>query len=187
MALDPENKWTKAIGDLKPTKVVADAAAAMAKTVDGLVTGKAGLKGITGKLQFTFPIALFQTGLLGLAPLPDASAASQAWAMAWGNAVLTSIMVIPSGAIFGAASPKTTWSAPPVVVLLPPSVQAAQLSLATDLAAAGADPAKKADDNKLGAALRKAFLLLQFSATGLDTTPTPAGPLPLIVPAVSLM
>jgi hypothetical protein len=62
----------------------------------------------------------------------------------------------------------------------PPSIVAAQQFLAAQLPNLPND--EKASDSQFGPTLRKAFLMLTCTVTGLNSLPPPAPPAPLLAP-----
>ena len=183
MPIDPEPAWKKAISDIKPdstsqwTKALADA-------VDGLVSNKAGLTGITGSVTFTFNKAVFMAQLLAVAATPVAAIAAQAIGLAWGTAMTASIIVVPPGSSLGPPSPPTLWASC-VSLIDPPSVIAAQTALIAELTMMQA--VDNAQNSKMGPALRKAFMSCTATVTGLNSVTPPAGPLPLLSPLTPFM
>lgn len=179
MPIDPQSAFKSAISSLKPTngplwaKDIADA-------VDGLVTNKAGLSVITGTCTFTFNKALFMAGIMGLVPSLVAPIAAQTIGIAWGNAMLASIMVVAPGAFIGSPAPPTLFSVIISTIVDPPSVVAAQTALIATLSAMQA--VKIASDSVLGPALHTAFMSCTATVTGMNSIPPPAGPLPLVAP-----
>lgn len=120
---------------------------------------------------FNFQKALFEQGMLGATPAGGEAIIAQAWA----SAISASTIIVASGSSIGAPSPATTFSAPPVVLILPPSVAAAQIALQNDLLAAPPSP-----PSAVGPAFYKAFTSLQVSVTGINSVaPTPT---PLVLP-----
>ena len=180
MPIDPQSAFKSAISSIKPTngplwaKDIADA-------VDGLVTNKAGLSVITGTCTFTFNKALFMAGIMALVPILAAPIAAQTIGIAWGNAMLASIMVVQPGAFIGVVSaPPTLFSVITSTIVDPPSVVAAQTALIATLSAMQA--VKIASDSALGPALHTAFMSCTATVTGMNSIPPPAGPLLLIAP-----
>ena len=179
MPIDPQSAFKSTISSLKPTngplwaKDIADA-------VDGLVTNKAGLSVITGTCTFTFNKALFMVGIMALGPILAAPIAAQTIGIAWGNAMLASIMVVAPGAFIGSPAPPTLFSVIISTIVDPPSVVAAQTALIATLSAMQA--VKIASDSVLGPALHTAFMSCTATVTGMNSIPPPAGPLPLLAP-----
>jgi hypothetical protein len=178
--LDPENTWRDRFAELKIVNDISWASN-IASLTDELTTGKLQITEITPPSSFTFNKAIFQAQLLPIvfAPTPIPQLAIAA---AWGAAMTASTMVVSSGASVGAPSPATTFSAPPVTLLLPPTIAAAQAALAATLIAAV--PVPDAKQGILGPALRTAFITVKASVTGINSiTPTPT---PLVLPTGSL-
>jgi hypothetical protein len=184
MPIDPEDKFKKAIAGLKPESTP-QWAKKMADAVDGLVTNKAQLTGITGSITFTFNKAIFMTQLMALTFTPLAPVAAQAIGLAWGTAMLASTIIVAPGASLGAPTPATTWSVVIASLIDPPTITVAQTGLIATLAVMQA--VKKAEDSALGPALYKAFTQCTATVTGLNSLPPPAGPLPLLSPLTPFM
>jgi hypothetical protein len=178
MALAPDPVWAKKFTDLPKVRDLSWAAN-IANATDELATNMLEISGLFPGGTFTFKKGVFQAQLLPIVAAPVSQGALIA--AAWGAAVQASTFSVSAGTIVGAPSPATIFSAPPVALILPPSIAAAQGALAVKLTSLlpVSDPAQ----SQFGPALRAAFLMLQVSITGIDSTPSPAGPLPLIVPA----
>jgi len=188
MPIDPENSWIETVNKLPPTKTAPEGFKALAKAVDACVTSKAQLTGIVGPPPtFTFNKALFLTGLLSMGPVPATPAGVTAFVQAWAGAVTASVMVVSPGSAFGAAAPPTLFSVVISAILDPPSLAAAQSALIAELTASGLKPVKNYKDSKVGPGMLKAFKLLSYTVTGLNSIPPPAGPLPLVAPLCLLM
>lgn len=144
---------------------------------DERVSGKAELLFITNpSTTFTFSKSTFQSLLLGLSPTPSAAAGIQGFADAWETAILASTLNIGPGAFVGIDSPATKWSVVSSSLIDPPSIL---LGKAKILELVSAAPAEDAALSEFPEKFRDAFLALTGSVIGLDSTPIPAGPLPL--------
>jgi hypothetical protein len=179
MPVSPVSDFKSAIAGLKPDNTPMWAKA-LADAVDGLVTNKAGLGVVTGTFTFTFNKALFMTGIMALTATVVTPMAAQLIGVAWGNAMLSSTMVTAPGAFIGAPAPPTLFSVIISTVIDPPSIVAAQTALIATLSVMQA--VEVAQDSALAPALHTAFMSCTATITGLDSTPTPAGPLPLTAP-----
>lgn len=147
----------------------------IANFIGDRVDGKMVAKDVEGAASFTFNRAVFAAGIASLVPSPSNIAGVTAICSAWQSAILASVLVIPPGSyIKPTPTPATTWSVVASVVPIPAagfaSLQAGLL--AAPLAGAPGESAFPVE-------LRKAFELLQYTISGTDSTPTPAGPLPL--------
>lgn len=187
MPIDPEKTWIDTVNKIPPGKNAPDQLKKLSDAVDAAMTGKAQLTGILGKVSFTFEKGIFYAGLLQLGPTKLAPEGVAKFSNAWSQAIVASKMVVPPGASLGAPTPPTIWSVVASTVLDPPSLAAAKSYLEAELLSAGLNPVADSNSGKIGPALRKAALLLTYTVTGLDSTPTPAGPLPLVAPACALM
>jgi len=179
MPIDPEVKFKKTIANLRPEQTP-QWAKKLSDAIDGLVTNKAQLAGITGSVVFTFNKSVFMAQLMALTFTPVAAVAAQIIGLAWGAAMQASTMVVPAGSYLGTPSPATTWSVVTASMIDPPSIAAAQAGLISTLSVMQA--VKNAEDSALGSALYKAFTQCTATVSGLDSTPSPSGPLPLSSP-----
>lgn len=96
---------------------------------------------------------------------------------AWEAGMLASTVQVKAGDSIGVASPATTWSSVTSSVFTPASIAASKAKV---LEIAGALPTKNALESQAPVIFREATLLLKVTTTGLDSTPSPAGPLPLV-------
>jgi hypothetical protein len=133
---------------------------------------------------FTFNKAIFAAQLATLAPTPDALAGITGFANAWNAAVLSTIVVVGPGTVYGSPSPATTFSAVVTSLINPASIAAGQaiiLTLATE------PPVGDPQDSKFPEKFRDATLALMIDVTGINSIPPPAGPLPLVALLVPLV
>jgi hypothetical protein len=134
---------------------------------------------------FTFNKDLFKSNLILLAPTPNALAGITGFANAWSAAVLATVVVVGTNTVYGSpATNANTFSAVTTSLINPASIAAGQaiiLTLATD------PPVGDTKDSKFPEKFRNATLALKIDVTGLDSTPTPAGPLPLVALLVPLV
>ena len=179
--LEPLSSWKNGFANLP---LVADASwkQNLADLVDGLVTNKLTIIGITPNAVFTFNKTLFRAGLEPLVATTNTLQAATTLAQAWGSAVTASSVVVSSGAYVGVAAPATTFSAPPVTIILP--VTAAQLTLQN--AIVSLPLTANAQDSQFPKALRDAFLGILTTTTGLSSIPPPTGPTPLIAAGLTV-
>lgn len=180
--LEPLSTWKNGFANLP---LVADAAwkQNLADFVDGLVTNKLTIAGITPNAVFTFNKTVFRAGLEPLVATTNTLQAATTLAQAWGSAVMASSVVVSSGAFVGAATPATTFSAPPVTIILP--VTAAQLALQNLIVTLPL--ATNVQDSQFPKAFRDAFLTILTTTTGLSSVPPPTGPTPLVAAGLSVL
>ena len=166
-------------GDLAPRNI--------AEFVDQRVSSK--LETNTNMVQwtpaptFTWQKSIFESTLKILCKIPSPLAIIPATSLAtsWQTATLASSFAIQPQAKMNKPLPATNGiAATAVAVIDPPSVALAYAYLLPQLIAvpATSDP-KEAVFPK---AVRQAFLMLTYTITGVDTTPTPAGPIPFLFP-----
>jgi len=186
MPIDPEQLWKQRFNDLpKDGGAGGSWATQVAKATDEGVTNKLQLSGITGQVTFTFQKAIFENLIKLAVPAPSAFPGAQAIATAWKTATLASVIVVAPGAFIGSPAPPTTFSVVISSVIDPPSVAAGYSTLFTLLTTV--QGVSNGLDNIIGPALRKAFSLLTVTVTGIDSTPPPNGPLPLVAPLTPVM
>ncbi len=174
MALQASNLWQTAWKDECPPVPDASWKQNLANFIDARVTNKLSTSALfsapgTGAMTFTFGKSAF------LGALSDSKPASLASAVEAG--ILASTVVVAPGAFIGSDAPATKFSVVTVAIVAPAS---AALAKAKVLSVMGLPPTQNADQSQFPVILREAFLLLKISTTGLDSTPPPAGPLPLI-------
>lgn len=125
---------------------------------------------------FTFQPTIFANGLSSLPPTTDPASGIIGFATAWEAALLASIALVGPGSVYGPSSPATTFSAVATTIIDIPSIALGKAKL---LELIGAAPVDDAQNSQFPVKFREATLLLTFTAVGTDSTPTPAGPLPL--------
>lgn len=180
MPIDAESTWIETVNNLPTVKSAPESIKALVDAVDTCVTGKAELTGIIGTVSYTFQKAIFLAGLSSLGPAPVTATGVAQFVQAWQSAAAASVMIVPPGSSFGSPSPATTFSVVVTTLLDPPSLLAACSALQTELLAAGAAPVSSYKDSKVGPALYKAFKLLSYTVTGINSiAPTPT---PLVAP-----
>jgi hypothetical protein len=149
--------------------------------VDDRVTSKMELPGLfhaSGTpFTFTFTKATMKTALDALTTTDDQAQAISDFADAWGDAVTASVAVVIPLTYIGTDTPTTKWSVVTTTLIDPASITAGKAVINT---LASEPPAAT---SKFPEKFRDAFLSLTVTTTGLDSTPTPAGPLPLVDPA----
>lgn len=138
---------------------------------------------------FVFAEPIFAAALVALPPSPSAILGVTGFALAWETAILTNIfpatLNVAAGAKRnGSSAPADTFSVVTSVLLDPVSIVAAKAKI-IELAAAA--PVSDPQDSEFPIKFREAFLLLKINVIGLDSTPTPAGPLPLVVMGAPLI
>ena len=147
--------------------------------VDNRVTNKMDLIGVLhpsgNALSFTFNKSTFKSALELLPIVSNKVIGVTGFANAWESALLASSVSTLSGSYIGSATPTTTWSVVNSTVLDAPGIAAGKAKI-LELAN---DPNVGAGESKFPEKFMDAFLLLTVTTTGLDSTPTPAGPLPL--------
>lgn len=179
--IDPLGTW-------QSTFLGVESAADFANWIDERVTGKAELTGIiaaTPANVFVWDKATFQSGLEAMPLSTSQSAAMATLAGVWESSINGTVVTIAPGDSLGAPTPATIWSVVTTSVLDPASITAAKAALQAALISAAAVDDKANSD--LPQAFRDAFLLLTATVTGLDSTPIPVGPLPLIAANAPLL
>jgi len=176
--MDPLDVWQKEIQDIKPAKK--NLTKELADKIDQRVTGKMVLSMLGGPpAQFTWKKEIFVQLIENLPPSNDTVAGITMYCNAWEAATMASVLTVTPGAFIGAPAPPTLFSVVASTVLMPPSIAAGK-KIIFDLLSS-AVPVKNPKESKLAQAMFSAFSSLQGQVTGLDSTPTPAGPLPLTV------
>lgn len=136
---------------------------------------------------FTFSEATFQSQLVLLTPTTNQAAGIAGFANAWASAIALTVfpatLNVSPGSFIPPASPPSIFSAVTSVIIDPASIIAATAKI-NELATAPpvSDPLMSQFPEKF----RDATLLLTITVVGLDSTPTPAGPLPLTAPLIPL-
>lgn len=165
LPITKENDWAQNIGD----------------TIEARVTNKLQLAPPFGgpPTRFTWQKGLFVSAIENLQPVTDPVSGRTAIANAWLNSVLASQMTSLGGNFVGAPSPATTFGAPPIITIDPPSAAAAHATLLQGLL--NLEPVSEAPGN-FPNLFFAAFGALTFTATGINSLPPPTGPLPLVSP-----
>lgn len=180
MALESLQVWKDSYASaVTATGTPADLAA----WVGARVNGKLQLSSITGPgMLFTFNVATFTAALLLLPPVPLAELGATNFSNAWSTAMASSIALTAPGTIVGSPPlPTNTFSSVTTTTIDPTSIAlgAAKLIELKDAEIDSPDP----KDAPIVPFMKEAFELLTITTQGLDSTPTPAGPLPLTDPA----
>lgn len=123
-----------------------------------------------GKAAFK---AIYSTLTVGLTQ----AAAMAIIANAWEAGLLASTVSVLPGDSIGTPSPATTWSSVTSCVFDTLSIAAGKNKI---LELVGAGNVDDALDTPAVVKFREATLLLTVTTTGLDSTPSPGGPLPLV-------
>lgn len=146
--------------------------------VDDRVTSKMDLPGIghasPPAFTFTFAKSTFKAALDLLVPVADVTVGITSFSVAWETAVIASVAVVKALSFIGTLTPATQWSSVTSTVIDPASILLGKAKI-IELASEDPDAPSKFPDK-----FRDAFLLLTVTTTGLDSTPTPTGPLPLV-------
>lgn len=185
MAIDPLPVWQSTLAALP---AVGDTSWALnfanwyADRIVAITTDPAAL--IPVGFTFPFPVALFATQLQAIAPNPSALAGITAFADAWEAAMLATIPSVSSGSAVPPPSPPTIFSVVISTVLDPAGIAAGKAKI---IELAASPPVGDALNSQFPVKFREATLLLTITVTGLDSTPTPAGPLPLVAANVPLV
>ncbi len=137
---------------------------------------------------FVFNEPVFAGALAALPPTPSQALGIAGFAAAWETAILTTIfpatLNVAAGAFIPPQSNATLFSAVNSVLLDPPSIVAGKAKI---MELVSAPPAGSGLDSQFAEKFREAFLELTITVVGLDSTPPPAGPLPLTAALVPLI
>lgn len=175
--IDPQNAFIEKINNLPPSTNADKALQDLVDAVSSLVSAKAELTGIIGTVSFTFEKAVFYQGLKALTPATDRITPAQKISSAWAQAISASKMVVPPGVSFGAPTPPTLFSAIISTTLDPDSLVLAKTELMN--AIINQQPVDNYKKSDYGPAYRRAFSMLTYTVTGLNSIPPPTGPQPL--------
>lgn len=138
---------------------------------------------VPSTFTFTFNVATFAAQLISLGPTSNALDGITAFANAWATAIAASTAVVAASSFKPPTSPATLFSVVASTVIDPASIAAGKAKIIT----LALEPAPTGQASKFPEKFRDAFKLLTITVTGTDSTPTPAGPLPLTVPTVKLL
>lgn len=154
------------------------------KFIVNRVDGKLNVGGpvtMASPAQFTFNKSLFVSLIKALTPTQDAEQGRKKIADAWLAATTASTMVVSPGAYVGAPVDPTKFSVIIATVIVP---AAGYASLLAGLLAAPI--AGTALTTKFPEELQKAFSLVTFAISGLNSQKPPDGPLPLSIVGTAL-
>lgn len=185
MAIDALQIWKDelaALPKVADTSWAANFAAWYADRLAGITTSPSAL--VPTGFVFTFAQAAFAAQLLSLAPTTSAAAGIMGFANAWQTALLATTAVVGPGSFKPPTSPATLFSAVISTIIDPASITAGKAKL---LELVTAPPVADPQNSAFPVKFREATLLLSITVTGLDSTPTPAGPLPLVAALVPLI
>ena len=184
MALEPVGTWKSTLAAL-PSVADSSWASAFASWYSARIATISPDPSVFAAVGFvfTFNAATFQAQLLTLGPTDDPAAGASGFANAWEAAILASTALVAPGSALVPPSPPTTFSVVATTVIDPTSVAAGKAKL---LELAAAPPVSDANNSQFPVKFREATALLSITVTGTDSTPTPAGPLPLTAPFVPL-
>jgi hypothetical protein len=178
MAMDKLDVWIDEITGIKPGDK--NLTSELADKIDQRVTGKLQLSLLGGPpASFTWKKELFVKLIENLPASQDTASGLKAFADAWQAATMASTLQVGPGAFIGTSSPPTLFSVVMSSILVPASVMAASQALLAQLSSAS--PLPDAKLSPVPSAFFSAFSSLQAQVVGLDSTPTPAGPLPLTI------
>ena len=187
MAVDPLSVWKLELTSLTP---VADSTWALNfanYVADRVVAIETNPSSLISTLVCPFNKVLFASQLVSLAPTPDAATGIAGFATAWETTILTNIfpatLSVAPGAIIPPASPATTFSLITSVILDPASIILAKNKI---LELISSPPVSDPNSSLFPEKFREAFLALTITIIGMDSTPTPTGPLPLVAANIPL-
>jgi hypothetical protein len=191
MALDPLDTWKEELEKLPQSDVPAVGSLEFAgwykDRIINIETDSSALDTSAG-FTFTFNFVLFAALLKVPPPVDVASVGVTTFALSWQLAMVTTIypalLNVAPGAFIGAPTPPNLFSVINSVVIDPPSLAAGFDRLVELAESVPAETAKEAD---LSLAMKEATELLTITVVGLDSTPSPAGPLPLTAANVPLI
>jgi len=192
MAVDPLDDWKKTFKDIPPADLQPLGTLNLAKWYWDRIQNiqpDPKILDTTAEFTFVFAVPTFASGMAAMPPVPDQFVGVASYAAAWETAILLTVFpatlnVAPGAFIGGTSTPSTTFSSVTSVILDPPSVVAAKAKI---MELATTPQAKTTDESKKPDIMLEATKLLTITVTGLDNTPSPAGPLPLTAPLVPLI
>lgn len=170
--IDPVSIWTAEWANLPP---VTDelAPVQIANFVFQRVSAKLSAgPPFSGGFVFTFAMPIFQQIITDIPKTPTTAIYATRYGDAFQSSCVGSALVC-SGGFIGAATPPTTFSAPPAAVFDPGSVAVAKAALVATLMAA---PPAPSEASIVPIALHQAFSSLKIILSGLNSivpTPTP--------------
>ena len=132
--------------------------------------------GIGGpNVLWVFNSAVFKAGLSAISV--EAANGVSGLASSFQSAINASTIVMQPGSFIGSATPANTWSVVSTTMFTPSSVLVGKAKIEE---LASAPLVNDAINSQFPVKIREAFLLLTIDTSGLDSTPSPGGPLPLI-------
>jgi hypothetical protein len=188
--IDPLAIWKSEFAKLPLDPTGAAGALNLAKYINARVSNKLGMSpkvaavDAPAKAVFTWQPSVFVASLLGLTFSPVAAVGALKMSSAWASATQASTFIVAPGAVISPPPPPSTGASSVITLSIvePPSIVKSQQALFKGLLSAG--QAATALDSEIPKLLYEAFLGLTFAVSGLDTTPTPAGPLPITLVGV---
>ena len=175
MAIDSLQEFKTTFADL-PKVSDPSWAGNLANWVDERVTNKMDLPGLGGPPRvYTFNKLVFQASILTMLPTNDQAAAILQLANAWASAV--GQMVVAPLTYIEPQAPATTWAVVDSSVFDAVSIEAGRQKI---LELQNAEPVADVLESPFPIKFNEAFLLLTVTTSGQDSTPSPAGPLPLV-------
>lgn len=185
MAVDPLVTWKSTLATLPKVSDTSWAANFASWYADRIVNIETDPSSFTASgFVFTFAKPIFQSQLLSLTPTNNALAGITGFANAWETALNASSVIVGPGSFQNPATPTTTFSAIISSTIDPTSIATGKAKI---LELVTAPPVADANDSQFPIKFREATLLLTITVIGLDSTPTPAGPLPLTVANIPLV
>lgn len=179
MALESASVWADTLNNL-PKVTTPDWTENIAQAIFDLTSNKLQIQDIEPPSVFTFQKPIFQAVLATAVPAVDPVTGATTFSNAWRDACAASVMFVASGSSYVPGgvppSPANTFSAPPAVVVDPPSLLIGYNILFTAIATGGGQP----NADYFAEQFRDAFLALTYTVTGVNSvTPTPG---PLVIP-----
>lgn len=190
MPMDPLAVWKAEFAKLPQDPTGATGSLNLAKYINERVSNKLGMDpsvaavDAPAKAVFTWQPAIFAASMAGITPAPVAAAGALKISSAWAQATQASLFIVAPGTVLSPPPPPSNGQSSVIILSIvePPSILKAQQSLMSGLMQA--KPAELASESVLPKLLYEAFASLTFAVTGLDTTPPPAGPLPISLVSV---
>lgn len=184
--IDPLPTWKSELEAIEPAADPVTAAKNLAtwysERIAGIQPDPTAL--VASGFVFNFALPIFQSQLLALTPVTTPIEGIKKFADAWEAAMLATVVVVAPGSFIPPTSPPTLFSVVLTTLIDPPSIQLGKLKI---LELVASPPASSAPDSKFADKFFEATSLLTITVTGLDSTPPPAGPLPLTAPLVPLV
>ena len=184
MPLAPLSTWRSTFKTMVVPTVGVDGPIKLGMWIASNITNKPALQNttvISPSFTCVWDPSPFISLMTGIPPSLSSILYATKLSQAWAASTQASILSVPSGASVGPPTPATTFSAPPIALFNPASVAAGIALILAKVSTAPAVP--DSDQSVTVQALYEATKQLTVTITGLNSIPTPAGPLPLIVPA----